>query len=79
MFLFYSQVSCVMSQTIVQKLNGLQVISPLLKSSKVNLQGNAVVLVRNLTQNPNLHSAIGKKQMEDNIYSMLYYTVCIAC
>ncbi|XP_062272197.1 plakophilin-1 [Scomber scombrus] len=58
-------VSSVMSQTIVQKLNGLQVISPLLKSNKVNLQRNTVALVRNLTQNPNLHSAIARRVLPD--------------
>ncbi|XP_042262177.1 plakophilin-1 [Thunnus maccoyii] len=60
-----SIVSSVMSQTIVQKLNGLQVISPLLKSNKVNLQRNAVALVGNLTQNPNLHSAIARKAIPE--------------
>lgn len=58
-----SQVSGVMSQIIVQKLNGLQVLAPLLKSNKVNVQRNTVALVGNLTKNPNLHNAIGKKQM----------------
>lgn len=56
----YSQVSSVMSQTIVQKLNGLRVISPLLRSNKVNIQRNTVALVGNLTKNPNLHNAMGK-------------------
>lgn len=55
-----SQVSDVMSQIIVQKLNGLQVLSPLLSSNKVNLQRSAMGLVGNLTKNPNLHNAIGK-------------------
>ncbi|XP_072237796.1 plakophilin-1 [Leuresthes tenuis] len=54
-------VSSVMSQIIVQKLNGLSVISPLLKSDKANLQKSTVALVGNLTKNPNLHSAIGRK------------------
>lgn len=60
----YSQVSNVMSQIIVQKVNGLQVISPLLKSNKVNLQRSTVALVGNLTKNPNLQNAIGKKQVQ---------------
>lgn len=63
----YSQVSAVMSQTIVQKLNGLQVITPLLKSDKVNLQRNAVALVGNLTKNPNLRNALGKKRVKENL------------
>nr|XP_046239029.1 plakophilin-1 [Scatophagus argus] len=58
-------VSSVMSQIIVQKLNGLQVISPLLKSNKVNLQRNTVALVGNLTKNPNLHSSIARKALPE--------------
>ncbi|XP_035517096.1 plakophilin-1-like isoform X2 [Morone saxatilis] len=58
-------VSGVMSQIIVQKLNGLQVISPLLKSSKVNLQRNTTALVGNLTKNPNLHSVIARKALPE--------------
>ncbi|XP_040890076.1 plakophilin-1 [Toxotes jaculatrix] len=58
-------VSSVMSQTIVQKLNGLQVISPLIKSNKVNLQRNIVALVGNLTKNPKLHNAIARKALPE--------------
>ncbi|XP_070815262.1 plakophilin-1 [Chaetodon trifascialis] len=58
-------VSCAMSQIIVQKLNGMQVISPLLKSNKVNLQKNVVALVGNLTKNPNLHNAIARKALPE--------------
>ncbi|XP_056242566.1 plakophilin-1 [Seriola aureovittata] len=58
-------VSCVMSQAIVQKLNGLQVISPLLKSNKVSLQRNTVALVGNLTKNPNLHNALARKALPE--------------
>ncbi|KAG7226786.1 hypothetical protein INR49_014135 [Caranx melampygus] len=56
-------VSAVMSQTIVQKLNGLEVITPFLKSDKVNLQRNAVALIGNLTKNPNLHSGLARKAL----------------
>ncbi|XP_071349071.1 plakophilin-1 [Trachinotus anak] len=56
-------VSSVMSQTIVQKLNGLPVISPLLKSNKVSLQRNTVALVGNFTKNPNLHTALARKAL----------------
>uniref|UniRef100_A0A3B4T3E1 Plakophilin-1-like n=1 Tax=Seriola dumerili TaxID=41447 RepID=A0A3B4T3E1_SERDU len=72
-------VSCVMSQAIVQKLNGLQVISPLLKSNKVSLQRNTVALVGNLTKNPNLHNALGKNagtkqgNESDDTLAMAYY------
>ncbi|XP_008278076.1 plakophilin-1 [Stegastes partitus] len=58
-------VSQVMSQTIVQKLNGLPALSPLLRSRKANLQRSTVALVGNLTKNPNLHSAIGRKMLPD--------------
>lgn len=51
-----------MSQIIVQKLNGLQVLTPLMKSNKVNLQKNTLALVGNLAKNPNLHNALGKKR-----------------
>ena len=59
-----------MSQIIVQKLNGLQAISPLLKSDKVSLQRSAMALVGNLTKNPNLQSAIGKKKVKDKNHSV---------
>ncbi|XP_060899378.1 plakophilin-1 [Labrus mixtus] len=58
-------VSSVMSQIIVQKLNGLKVISPLLKSNKVNLQRNAVALVGNLTKNPNLKNTLARKALPE--------------
>ncbi|XP_076604475.1 plakophilin-1 isoform X2 [Chaetodon auriga] len=58
-------VSCAMSQLIVQKLNGMQVLGPLLKSKKVNLQKNVVALVGNLTKNPNLHNAIARKALPE--------------
>ncbi|KAM7402476.1 hypothetical protein PAMP_017715 [Pampus punctatissimus] len=58
-------VSSVMSQTIVQKLNGMQVISPLLKSNKVNLKRNTVALVGSLVQNPNLHDAIARRALPE--------------
>ncbi|KAJ0023101.1 hypothetical protein NQD34_003000 [Periophthalmus magnuspinnatus] len=58
-------VSSVMSHTIVNKLNGLQVIGPLLKSNKVNLQRNVMALVRNLTRNPSLHSALARKALPE--------------
>ncbi|KAI4827369.1 hypothetical protein KUCAC02_030770 [Chaenocephalus aceratus] len=58
-------VSSVMSQNIVQKLKGLHVISPLIKSPKVNIQKNTVALVGNLTKNPNLHIAIVHKALPE--------------
>lgn len=56
-------VSSVMSQTIVSKLNGLQVLGPLLKSNKVNIQRNVVALVRNLTRSSNLHNALARRAL----------------
>ncbi|KAM3877760.1 plakophilin-1-like [Diretmus argenteus] len=58
-------VSSVMSQTIVQKLNGLQVITPLLKSPNPNLQKNAVALVGNLAKNPHLQTGIARKALPE--------------
>lgn len=60
-----SQVSDVMSQIIVQKLNGLKVITPLIQSNKVNVQRCAVALVGNLTKNPNLQNNLGEKHAQD--------------
>nr|XP_057911559.1 plakophilin-1 isoform X2 [Doryrhamphus excisus] len=58
-------VSNVMSQTIVQKLDGLQAVTPLLKSDKVSVQRNAVALVRNLSKNANLHSTLARKVLPE--------------
>ncbi|XP_029947902.1 plakophilin-1 [Salarias fasciatus] len=58
-------VSNVMGQTIVQKLSGLQMITPLIQSKKVNLQKNIVNLVGNLTKNPNLHNGIARKALPE--------------
>ncbi|XP_049590363.1 plakophilin-1 [Syngnathus scovelli] len=58
-------VSNVMSQTVVQKLDGLQVITPLLKSDKVTLQRNAVALMRNFSKNPNLQGILARKVLPD--------------
>ncbi|XP_077581959.1 plakophilin-1 [Stigmatopora nigra] len=58
-------VSNVMSQTIAQKLDGLQVITPLLKSDKVTLQRNAVALMRNFSKNPNLQGILAGKVLPE--------------
>ncbi|XP_077458476.1 plakophilin-1-like [Stigmatopora argus] len=58
-------VSNVMSQTIAQKLDGLQVITPLLKSDKVTLQRNAVALIRNFSRNPNLQDILAGKVLPE--------------
>ncbi|XP_070967809.1 plakophilin-1-like [Oncorhynchus clarkii lewisi] len=54
-------VSRVMSQTIVQKLNGLPEISPLLQSSNPSLQKTAVALVGNLAKNQRLQSIMARQ------------------
>ncbi|KAG7477815.1 hypothetical protein MATL_G00073610 [Megalops atlanticus] len=54
-------VSNVMSQTIVQKLNGLQHISPLLQASNRSLQSKATGLVGNLSRNSQLHSSMARQ------------------
>ncbi|XP_072308229.1 plakophilin-1 [Eucyclogobius newberryi] len=56
-------VSSVMTHTIVNKLNGLHVIGPLLKSNNVNLQRNVVALVRSLTRSSTLNSALARKAL----------------
>uniref|UniRef100_G3NN56 Plakophilin 1b n=1 Tax=Gasterosteus aculeatus aculeatus TaxID=481459 RepID=G3NN56_GASAC len=56
-------VSSVISQMIVQKVNGLQVICPLVKSEKVNIQRSAVALLGNLTKTPNLTYSIARKAL----------------
>ncbi|XP_046882190.1 plakophilin-1-like [Hypomesus transpacificus] len=58
-------VSHVMSQTVVQKLNGLRVISPLLRSPKPSLQRGAISLLGNLARNPRLHTAIARQSLPD--------------
>ena len=62
-----------MSQIIVQKLNGLKAITPLIQSNKVNVQRCAVALVGNLTKNPNLHNSLGKKHAQDKNW---FYVAC---
>ncbi|KAG9331000.1 hypothetical protein JZ751_021277 [Albula glossodonta] len=52
----FPQVSSVMSQTIVQKLNGLPEIIPLLQSSTPSVQKTAVSLVGNLSRTPSLQT-----------------------
>ncbi|XP_029007815.1 plakophilin-1-like [Betta splendens] len=58
-----SIVSTVMSQTIVQKLNGLSHITPLITSNKINLQKSIVALIGNLSKNRNLNNTIARKAL----------------
>ncbi|XP_064161515.1 plakophilin-1-like [Anguilla rostrata] len=56
-------VSSVMSQAIVQKLNGLQHIAPLLQSSNPGIQRTAVALVGNLSRNPRLQRLMARQTL----------------
>ncbi|XP_041745058.1 plakophilin-1 isoform X1 [Coregonus clupeaformis] len=58
-------VSSVMSQSIVQKLNGLPHISPLLQSSNSSLQKTAVALVGNLAKNQRLQSIMARQTLPE--------------
>ncbi|XP_066522616.1 plakophilin-1 [Hoplias malabaricus] len=66
-----SIVSDVLSQTIVQKLNGLKYITPLLESSNPSLTGSITSLLGNLSRNPRLQSAIARQALPQ-----LVQTVC---
>ncbi|KAI1890614.1 hypothetical protein AGOR_G00155480 [Albula goreensis] len=56
-------VSNVMSQAIVQKLNGMQSISPLLQSSNSSVQKTATSLLGNLSRAPRLQSSIARQTL----------------
>ncbi|MGH0175018.1 UNVERIFIED_CONTAM: hypothetical protein FKN15_069242 [Acipenser sinensis] len=58
-------VSNVMSQTIVQKLNGLPEVSRLLKSSNPGVQKTATSLLGNLSRNPSLQSVMSRQILPD--------------
>ncbi|XP_036427160.1 plakophilin-1 [Colossoma macropomum] len=56
-------VSDVLSQTIVQKLNGLQHISPLLQSSNPSVRGSVTSLLGNLSRAPRLQSIVARQAL----------------
>ncbi|KAK6470487.1 plakophilin-1-like [Huso huso] len=58
-------VSNVMSQAIVQKLNGLPEVSRLLKSSNPGVQKTATSLLGNLSRNPSLQSVMSRQILPD--------------
>ncbi|XP_056305599.1 plakophilin-1 [Danio aesculapii] len=60
-----SDVSTVMSQNIIEKLHGLSVISPLLRSGNLGLQKTAMSLVGNMSRVSSLRRTMGKSY--DNI------------
>ncbi len=49
-----------LSHTIVQKLNGLKYISPLLQSPNSALQNSAVALLGNLSRSTRTNTSMGK-------------------
>lgn len=65
-----------MSQTIVQKLNGLSIITPHLKYSKPNLQKSTVALVGNLAKNQCLQTAIGERNVKDYDKEQYFDVLC---
>ncbi|XP_064825205.1 plakophilin-1-like [Oncorhynchus masou masou] len=62
---YHGIVSSVISQSIVQKLNGLPHISPLLQSSNPSLQKTAVSLVGNLAKNQRLQSTMARQTLPE--------------
>ncbi len=50
-----------LSHTIVQKLNGLKYISPLLQSTNSALQNSAVALLGNLSRSTRTNTSMGKR------------------
>ncbi|XP_056094225.1 plakophilin-1 [Rhinichthys klamathensis goyatoka] len=56
-----SPVSTLMSQTIIEKLHGLPVISPLLNSPNLGLQKTAMSLVGNISRVASLRSTMAKE------------------
>ncbi|XP_051946869.1 plakophilin-1-like isoform X2 [Xyrauchen texanus] len=60
-----SQMSTAVSQTIVQKMNGLSIISPLLKSRNSGLQMTAMSLVGNMSRVSFLRESLAKAILPD--------------
>ncbi|XP_023810698.1 plakophilin-1 [Oryzias latipes] len=58
-------VSNVVSHIIVKKLDGMKILSPLVRSSKVNLQKNILTLINYMMKNPDLKSTIGVKALPE--------------
>ncbi|XP_030634065.1 plakophilin-1 [Chanos chanos] len=58
-----SVASGVLSQTIVQKLNGLQQISALLQSENTILRNNAVSILGNISKIPHLRSSLARQSL----------------
>ncbi|XP_028855314.1 plakophilin-1 [Denticeps clupeoides] len=58
-------VSTVISQTIIQKLSGLKLISDQVKSTMPNLQRSAVALLGNLSKTPQLQSTMAREALPE--------------
>ncbi|KAI4876513.1 hypothetical protein NFI96_010522 [Prochilodus magdalenae] len=56
-------VSDVLSQTIVQKLNGLQNITPLLESANPNLRNSAISLLGNFSRTPRVQNMMARQAL----------------
>ncbi|MCJ8729357.1 hypothetical protein PDJAM_G00105380 [Pangasius djambal] len=56
-------VSDVLSHTIVQKLNGLQSLSPYLQSQNLTLKNGVTTLIGNLSRAPHLHRALARQAL----------------
>lgn len=57
--------SDVLSHTIVQRLNGLQNLSPQLQSPNLALKNSIITLIGNLSRPPQLHRTLGKLTVLD--------------
>ncbi|XP_067226939.1 plakophilin-1 isoform X3 [Chanodichthys erythropterus] len=68
-----SPVSTVMTQSIIQKLQGLSVISPLLYSANPGLQKTAMSLVGNMSRVSSLRSTMGSPALHGYIYLQVNY------
>ncbi|XP_076870018.1 plakophilin-1 isoform X2 [Brachyhypopomus gauderio] len=62
--------SDVLSQTIVQKLNGLRQISPLLESDNSTMKNHSISLLGNLSRSPRLHNAMARQALPQLVRSL---------
>ncbi|KAF4078983.1 hypothetical protein AMELA_G00188000 [Ameiurus melas] len=56
-------VSDILSHSIVQKLNGLQTLSPQLQSSNLTLKNSIITLIGNLSRPPHLHRTLVRQAL----------------
>ncbi|KAB5583988.1 hypothetical protein PHYPO_G00102210 [Pangasianodon hypophthalmus] len=79
-------VSDVLSQTIVQKLNGLQSLSPQLQSQNLALNNSVTTLIGNLSRTPQLHRVLARqalpgivKTLTSDLTQESDSTIAVAC